>query len=218
MLYAGFVAGETVYLRHIQRHQIAGLFPMRVVRDQPDGVLLWGPSGTTFWLFDMPDGRTLTQTPLREWSMAQRVPVAHTIDHSVLSWHPRGCEYSIRWFFHPDGRFYALYANLEAPAVAWRDPRIAGLDTVDWDLDVWIHPDRSWEWKDEELFAARLALPDAYWVDDEDRVRLAGKHVIALVEAAAFPFDGTWCDFRPDPAWPVLSAQPPAGWDRPPMG
>src|SRR3981189_1125411 len=76
-----------------------------------------------------------------------------------------------RWFFHPDGQFYAWYANLEASAVAWSDAGLAGLDTVDWDLDVWIHPDLSWEWKDEELFVARLAVPDAYWVDDEDRVR-----------------------------------------------
>lgn len=35
-----------------------------------------------------------------------------------------------------------------------------------------------------------------------------------MVEAGAFPFDGTWCDFRPDPAWAV-PAELPAGWDRP---
>jgi protein associated with RNAse G/E len=132
----------------------------------------------------------------------------------MLSWHPPGADYSIRWFFQPDGTFTRWYANLEAPAVAWRDPGLAGIDTVDWDLDVVIHPDRSWEWKDEEEFAARLAMPDAYWVDDEERVRQAGKDVVELVEAGAFPFDGTWCDFRPDPAWPALSTAFPAGGDR----
>jgi hypothetical protein len=215
MEYEGFIAGETVYVRQFQRGQIGGLFPMLVVRDEPDGVLLWGPTGNTFWVFDMPDGRTLTQTPLAEWSTTRRVPAAMTRDHSLLSWHPTGQDYSVRWFFRPDGEFFAWYANLEEPSVAWRDPGLAGLDTVDWDLDVWIHPDRSWEWKDEELFVARLAVPDAYWVDDEERVRTAGKDVIALVEAAAFPFDGTWCDFRPDPSWPAMSPDLPAGWDRP---
>jgi hypothetical protein len=27
--------------------------------------------------------------------------------------------------------------------------------------------------------------------------------MIALAEAGRFPFDGTWTDFRPDPAWPA---------------
>jgi hypothetical protein len=206
------IRGETVYLRHFQRDQVGGLFPLQVVHDQPDGVLLWARSGTTFWQFNMPDGRTMAQTSLAEWSAVRHLPAARTRHHAMLSWHPTGLDYSIRWFFHPDGQFYAWYANLEASAVAWSDAGLAGLDTVDWDLDVWIHPDLSWEWKDEELFVARLAVPDAYWVDDEDRVRRAGKDVIALVEAGAFPFDGTWCDFQPDPAWPPVSPDLPAGW------
>jgi hypothetical protein len=78
MEYEGFIAGETVYVRHFQRGQVGGLFPMLVVRDEPDGVLLWGPTGNTFWVFDMPDGRTLTQTPLAEWSTTRRVPAAVT--------------------------------------------------------------------------------------------------------------------------------------------
>jgi hypothetical protein len=88
--YVGFDSGEIVYLRHFQRDRLAALSPLRVVRDLPDGVLLWGPTGNTLWTFDMPDGRGLTQTPLREWSTAQRVPVARTLDHSLLSWHRQG--------------------------------------------------------------------------------------------------------------------------------
>jgi hypothetical protein len=57
-------------------------------------------------------------------------------------------------------------------------------------------------------------MPEAYWVDDEIRVRQAGKDVIALVEAGAFPFDGSWCDFRPDPSWPPLPQDLPEHWDR----
>jgi Protein of unknown function (DUF402) len=211
----GFRAGETVCLRHVQRDQLGALLPMRVVRDRPDGLLLWAPPGATGWHFDMPDGRTMARTPLPEWSATRRVPAAYTIDHGLLSLHPPGRDYSVRWFFRPDGRFFRWYANLEAPAIRWRDPGLAGLDTVDWDLDVVISPDRRWQWKDEDEFVARLALPGAYWVDDEERVRRAGKEIVALVEAGAFPFDGTWCDFRPDPAWPPSPAVLPAGWDRP---
>lgn len=209
--HAGFVPGETVHLRHLQRDQLGLLFPMQVVDDRADGLLLWAPTGTQGWHFNMPDGRTMDQTPLPEWSAARRVPVPHAISHGLLTWHPHERDYSIRWFFRPDGTFFGWYANLEAPAVIWRDTALAGIDTVDWDLDVVIHPDRTWEWKDEDEFVARLAMPDAYWVEDEDRVRRAGKDVIELVEAGVFPFDGTWCDFHPDPAWPPISPDFRAG-------
>jgi hypothetical protein len=206
------IAGELAYLRHGQRDQFGGLFPFRVVHDRPDGVLLWAPAGTTYWHFEMPDGRALGQTSLAEWSSARRVPVARTVPHGVLSWHAPGLDCSVRWFFDVDGRFYSWYANLESPAVAWRHRGVAFLDTVDWDLDIWIQPDRTWAWKDEDVFVERLAHPGAYWVDDEARVRRAGAAVVALVEAGAFPFDGTWCDFHPDPAWPAIPTDLPAGW------
>lgn len=209
------IPGETAYLRHWQRDQLGLVFPMQVADHRGDGILLWAPAGTQGWHFDMPDGRTMDRTPLREWSAVQRVPVAHKITHGLLSWHPLGLDYSIRWFFRPEGTFYRWYANLEAPASAWRDAELAGIDTVDWDLDVVIHPNRMWEWKDEDEFVARLAMPDAYWVDDEERVRRAGKDVIELVEARVFPFDGTWCEFRPDPMWPTIPSNLPAGLNRP---
>jgi hypothetical protein len=209
-----FVPGETVHLRHWQRWHVGLVFPLQVVRDTGDAVVLWAPNGTRGWHFTMPDGRGMRETPLAEWSASPRVPAPHDIDHDVLSWHPRGRDYSIRWFFRPDGTFFRWYANLEAPSVSWRADGLAGLDTCDWDLDVVIAPDRSWVWKDEDEFVDRLATPGSYWVDDEDRVRRAGREVVELAEAAVFPFDGTWCDFRPDPSWPPISRDLPAGWDR----
>ncbi|MEV6629186.1 DUF402 domain-containing protein [Actinoplanes sp. NPDC051470] len=194
-----------VYVRHWQRHQLGGLFPFHPVRRDDDGVLLWSPAGTVGWLFNMPDGRGLAQTPLPEWSSARRVPVPITSRRGTLTWHPAGRDYSVRWLFEPDGSFIAWYGNIEAPAAVNGDV----LDTADWDLDVVIGPDRAWRWKDEEVFTARLAEPDAYWVPDERRVRAAGHEIIALAEAGEFPFDGTWCDFRPDPSWPPLPSELP---------
>jgi hypothetical protein len=203
--------GEIVYLRHWQREQLGRVVPVHLAEVRPDGVLLWAPVGITYWHFNMPDGRTMDRTPLREWSATRRLPVAQTAWHGLLSWHPAGRDYSIRFLFRANGEFFAWYANLEMPAVAWRHDRFTGLDTIDWDLDLWVHPDGRWEWTDEEVLEARLAEPDAYWVDDPDRVRRAGREVIALVEARAFPFDGTWVDFRPDPGWPALPSGMPTG-------
>ncbi|NUR70815.1 MAG: DUF402 domain-containing protein [Hamadaea sp.] len=211
-----FERGEIVYLRHFQRDTIAGLYPLRAVRHDDRGALLWGHTGNRHFVTSLTDGRMLREVPLPEWVRSPKRLIDFEAVHSVLCWHPAGADYSIRFFFRPGGEFYAWYANLELPAVAWRSADLAGLDTVDWDLDVWIEPGRTWRWKDEEEFVERLSQPDYYWVDDEQRVREAGRAVIELVEAGKFPFDGTWTDFRPDPDWsPIASTEPPPGWDAP---
>src|SRR5207237_5593572 len=89
---------------------------------------------------------------------------------------------------------------------------LAGADTEDHALDVWVEPDRSWRWKDEDEFAERTGV---FWSSAEaERIRAEGVRVVAAAAAGAFPFDGTWCDFRPDPSWRP-SELPAAGWDRP---
>jgi hypothetical protein len=93
--------------------------------------------------------------------------------------------------------------------VCWDDGPAAGIDITDQDLDVWVYPDRSWEWKDEDELLERLAFPDHYWVSDSAAVRAEGERMIALVEVGKFPFDGTWIGFRPDPAWTVPTRLPP---------
>jgi predicted RNA-binding protein associated with RNAse of E/G family len=127
--------------------------------------------------------------------------------------HPPGEPYSVWFFFEPDGAFRLWYVNLEVPAARWDDGGAAGVDTVDHDLDVVARPDGSWRWKDEGEFAEHLAHPDTYWVDDAEAVWAAGRRAVALIEAGAFPFDGTFTDVRPDPAW--TAAELPSGWDRP---
>jgi hypothetical protein len=201
--------GEIVYMRHFQRDAVAGIFPCRVARHDDRGLLLWAEQGSPSWYTITADGRWMRQLPLAEWVAAPKFPQAGSFGHALLSWHPAGADYSIRFFWH-DGVFTSWYANLEHPVTLWRADGLAGGDTTDWDLDIWIEPDRTWRWKDEDEFTARLAEPEHYWVDDEARVRAAGAEVVNLIEAAAFPFDGTWLDFAPDPAWgPLPSTEPP---------
>jgi Protein of unknown function (DUF402) len=120
----------------------------------------------------------------------------------------------VQWFWNAGGDFVGWYVNLEEPGVCWDDGRSAGVDITDQDLDVWVYPDRSWRWKDEDELAERLAYPEHYWVSDAAAVRAEGERMIALAEAGEFPFDGTWTDFRPDPGW-TLPAKLPPGWQRP---
>jgi len=56
-------------------------------------------------------------------------------------------------FWDEDGGFRGWYVNFEAPFM--RTGSV--LDTVDWHLDLWIDPDGTWRWKDEDEADAAVA-------------------------------------------------------------
>jgi hypothetical protein len=150
--------------------------------------------------------------PFEDWGGIPKKLGEFSWAGDALMLHPPGAGYSVWWFFGPGHRFAGWYVNLEHPSVRWADGELLGIDTIDWDIDITVAPDRSWKWKDEEQFAKHMQY-DHYWVDDEAAVRAAGAEAVGLIKSAAFPFDGTWCDFRPDPSWPEFQSLP-AGWDR----
>ena len=91
--------------------------------------------------------------------------------------------------------------NLQAPN---RETRL-GFDTTDWAIDIWVEPDGTWRWKDEEDFAEAQALgvltPTA-----AAAVRAEGERVVA-----ARPWPTGWEEWRPPPEW--TPAALPDGWD-----
>jgi hypothetical protein len=213
-----FAYGRTVLYRNVSAGRVVNVRPCRVVSDDERGLLLWLTRGSAIAAEVAEDGRGIRTMPFTEW-----VTLGHKLVDST--WQGPGVLKLIRpdvdhsvWFFRDDeGRFTGWYVNLEERAVRWDDGDVAGVDVVDQDLDVVVAPDRTWHWKDEDEFAERLALPEHYWVPDEAAVRAEGRRVIKEVEAGDFPFDGTWTDFRPDPAWSAPLSLP-AGWDRPAHG
>jgi len=202
--------GEIALRRHFIHDRLARVWVTRVVSDDDRGLLLWVPEGSPWLELLTADGRTLRQISFEGWLAAEKRLDRRAWQGSTLMWHPPGAPYSVWLFYVGDCAFEKWYVNLERVGVRWA----GGIDTVDWDLDVEIAPDRTWRWKDEEEFVARLPHGRDYWVDDEDEVRAAGAEVVKLVEAGEFPFDGTWTDFRPDPSW-QLPSDFPAGWDGP---
>jgi hypothetical protein len=101
-------------------------------------------------------------------------------------------------FWHPHWEVEHWYVNFERPL----ERTELGVDTFDWKLDLIVHPDGSYRWKDEDELeqAAALGLLDA------DEVRAEAADVLA-----EWPFPTGWEDWRPDPAWPA--PQLPKGWD-----
>ncbi|WP_051653874.1 DUF402 domain-containing protein [Kitasatospora cheerisanensis] len=125
---------------------------------------------------------------------------------------PPQAAHSVWWSFDPDGSFVGWYVNLESPVGRWS----GGTDHIDQALDILVAPDRSWRWKDEEEFTERTGHPFFWDEAGAAAIRAEGERVIALAEAGAFPFDGTWCDFRPGPGWAATGL--PWWWDQPGAG
>jgi hypothetical protein len=207
-----FTPGQTILRRSVNPNgRIAAVETAKVVRDDDTGVLAWTAHGS-----DAMRRTTLTGDPIRKMPMEQRK--ATTTMLSPTTWHGTevltltrtdGAAHSIWWFFGLDGEFLGWYVNLETPARRW----YGGLDLRDQALDIWVEPDRTWVWKDEDEFAERTGLPD-YWTAAEAReIRAEGESVIPLIEAGVYPFDGTFTTFRPDPAWKPATLPP--FWDVP---
>jgi hypothetical protein len=207
-----FAPGQLIVHRNVRFDRIGWVRPARVVSDDERGLLLWIAPGTRVAHEVDQDRRSLRSMPFAEWIHRRYQVIPMTWQGpGILKFLPPGAAHSVWWFRDVAGRFTGWYVNLEDPAVRWW----GGVDIVDQDLDIWVRPDRSWEWKDEDEFVERLGFPEHYWVPDEAAVRAEGERVVKLIEAGDFPFDGTWCDFVPDPTWPVPT-ELPDGWDQPP--
>jgi hypothetical protein len=212
----GFAAGRVILHRNTRRGRLAFTRPVRVVADDERGLLVWLARGTTSMNEVAFDGRPTRGMPFTEWvTLGYRHQEGTWQGPGILLFFPPDADHSV-WFFRTDqGAFTGWYVNLEERAVRWADGDLAGVDVVDQDLDIVVAPDRSWQWKDEDELAERLAVPEHYWVADETAVWTEGRRVIKQIEAADFPFDGTWTTWQPpDPDW--LNPPPlPEGWDRP---
>jgi hypothetical protein len=210
-----FEPGRLIVRRQFHRGQLIGrVWAGRVVSDDGRGMCLWIPDGAVYQDVGAADGRTFREVPFTEWPETPKRHNRLAWRSSVLMLHPTEGDYSLWLFFDAPGEFRSWYVNLERPVARWDDGGLAGVDTHDYDLDIVATPDRSWRWKDENEFAHHLAHPDVYWCEDEEAVRAEGRRVVKLIEAGQFPFDGSWCDFVPDPGWGVPT-ELPSGWDRP---
>jgi hypothetical protein len=116
--------------------------------------------------------------------------------HDVLRLTPLGAWHSVDCFYRPGQGFAGWYVNFQAPI----RPTAAGFVTRDLDLDIWVEPDRSWRWKDRDEFADSVRLGHIS-PDEAAAVEAESALVIERCQRGAEPFDGTWTDWRPDPAW-----------------
>jgi hypothetical protein len=194
-----FRRGDQVLFRFVWPWKVFSAVPTTVVEHTSKRAVLWiAPETPVKW----PIGRTVAIPRIARgdwayedarWFGARLMIGEASASHSVyLTW-------------DEPGKFAGWYVNLEEP---WRESPF-GFDTTDHLLDIWVDPDRSWRWKDEDHLAEALDL-GLFTAEQAKAMRAEGERVIERIEAWTAPFDEGWETWLPDPQWPLPSL--PNGW------
>lgn len=204
-----FTPGQTIVRRDVHHDgRITAAMSTRVVADDHRGLLTWTAVGSaTMWRTTMEGARIRKFTVAQLTDLPTMLTPSHWSGSDILWLTPPDAAHSIWWFFEPGGDFQGWYVNLETPSRRWS----RGIDMTDLVLDIWVNPDRTWSWKDEDELAERTDHPDYFSAADAAAIRAEGEKVIKLIESAAYPFDGTFTDFKPEPDWKPTAI--PAKWD-----
>ncbi len=205
-----FEPGQTVVRRGLYPDgRIGQLETLRVISDDGRGLLLWIGHGSHVLRRVGLDGKRTRNLSFYDEMTAPTLLVRdvwHAYSNVVLI--RAGAAHTVWWSWSHAGDFTGWYVNLETPPVRW----FGGIDSHDQTLDVVIAPDGTAQWKDEDEFAQVAGHP-MFWTNDEaTAIRAEGRRAIADAERGRFPFDGSWCDFRPDAGWRPLEL--PWWWDQ----
>jgi predicted RNA-binding protein associated with RNAse of E/G family len=116
--------------------------------------------------------------------------------------------YSIMHFWDDaSNQFKCYYVNFQVPFTRSH----CGIDTLDLDLDIIINPDLSFEWKDEDDYQIAIdhgvIFPE--WIQG---IEEAKQEIFDKLEKRAYPFDGTWLNWMPNPD--RLPPKLPENWDK----
>jgi len=202
--------GEVCMLRYRKLGPVTFALPVRVVEDGPELTMLYLAAGTPIKARAMSDGTPIPRDmPYLE---RQRLPIAVGDrvwkDKNVLILARPGEAHDIRLFWSEEGwTFRGWYVNLQRPlARVW-----VGFDTEDHVLDIFVEPDGSWRWKDDDEFVVAVEI-GRFSAQEASAIRAEGERVIADIEARRWPFDAGYEDWRPDPAWGIPAM--PVEWDR----
>jgi len=171
-------------------------FPMRVVEETSDRLVAWLAAGTEIRYWATEDGRDPRTLPLDRRFRSKMTTARRTWEGpGVLRVIFTNTVYQVIHFWTPEKRFAGWYVNFEAPS------RRLGhqILTSDWQLDLWIAPDETGQWKDEDEAAAAI---DAGMLSREELAAsfLAGQEI--LDDFGAFLARvGDWREWSPPSNW-----------------
>jgi protein associated with RNAse G/E len=187
--------GDVIAWRGIYRERIWHTFPVTVIKDTPQEMVLSLVPGTVCMFEEnYPKGKKAGK---RRWDF--------TVDDWTLTnftWHTNrvlfviepGKYYSIMHFWnHGTNEFSGYYVNFQQPFTRSH----CGIDAIDLDLDLDVGPDLSFRWKDEDDYqkAIEHGLVPAEWMQGIESAR---SEVVERLENRQYPFDGAWLNWTPD--------------------
>jgi hypothetical protein len=189
-------SGEPVVRRDVWRGRPVVGWGGIVVSDEDDLLALY-----------MPDGAPLGFPPEdffgapHPWSGRDRWH-----GHGVLQLQRPGTMHAVWVFWRgPDRELSSWYVNIQEP---FRRSSI-GFDTQDLELDLVVHPDGSWELKDDEKLDEWIER--GRWTATQvAEIRAEGARLATRLEAGERWWDEAWAEWTPDPSWPTPPL--PDGW------
>lgn len=205
--------GSTVTVEERWQGLLWTAVPHRVIDSRPELLTGWVPAGslsvyaTNRGLAETA-GLTRDQRKLLALKSLRARASEFAETPGKLSFFRPGRWSRINLGFHPeDGHFLGWYVDFQVPV----RPTPTGLVTKDLVLDLWINPDRSWQWKDRDDLDRAI---EQGLVDPDHRTRLdhEAERVLGELADGAAPFTDELTRFRPDPQWPLPELPATHGW------
>jgi Protein of unknown function (DUF402) len=182
-------------VRHVAKGRVVMAMPSLLVDRDAERIVTWIEPGTPI---AYPLGRANGRLrPFEEWDVELRTWKGP----GRLEVTPFGRRHSIRLLRGGDGAFRGWYVNLQAPLAVSR----FGVDTTDWQLDLWIEESGDVHWKDEDDLARAVKLE----IMTTEEARLAREEAHRVLDE--WPFPTGWEDWQPDGQWALQTL--PEGWD-----
>lgn len=191
----------SVLIRSVYRGRVRWALPNLLLESTSERVVTCILPGVTGKAPAQYEHEAFVRQLLEGWEMADHV--WHT--RRVLTITTLGAAHSLGMHWdHATDRFLGWYVNLQEPL----RPTPLGYDTMDQVLDIWIEPDRSWQWKDwDELVEAEQ---DGLFTPDEaDAIRAEGRRVVGQLDGL---IPTGWEGWRLDPSVELPTL--PEDWDR----
>ena len=180
-------------------------WPFVVVEDDDEVVVLYLPEGSPVTRWNIEE-RSFREPRLTQGDSLWLLYPGKRYHVSLMFETGSGPAPHVKYYFpEGSGPFYGWKIDLDAP---FRRTEV-GFDLFDEVLDIVVHPDRSYYWKDEDQMQ-RLIAAGVYTPDLAGELRGVGEEVIKLVEAGASPFDSRWSSWRPTPD--LHLSKMPEGW------
>jgi protein associated with RNAse G/E len=201
--------GDVISWRGIYRERIWHVQPTILVRDSPaETVLTLLPGTECIAEESYPKGKKNGQRRWyfvdHDWKLAKYTWKTNRL---LLIFEPQKYYSIILFWNHQSNDFLCYYVNFQLPFKR----NLSAVDTLDLDLDLIINPDLSYEWKDIEDYQNAIAL--GIILPEWSRgIESGTDEIMEILERRQYPFDGSWLDWKPDPAWqpPTL----PQNWDK----